>query len=205
LNGAVVTLVLALGLGVIVVRRRSFAIALVAAQSLALGLGALELVGARSSEYLVASLVLVVKAFALPALLLAVLRRTREPRLVAAAAGPLVRLAGAATAALVTVALLPSLGTGDAHAERTAVALVVVGVAVVIARRPTLFQLLGLIVAENGLSLLAISVPGGLPFVIELGALFDLALVVAVAAAFTRRIHDELGTGDTELLRGLRD
>jgi hydrogenase-4 membrane subunit HyfE len=75
----------------------------------------------------------------------------------------------------------------------------------VIARRPTLFQLLGLIVAENGLSLLAISVPGGLPFVIELGALFDLALVVAVAAAFTRRIHDELGTGDTELLRGLRD
>jgi hydrogenase-4 component E len=205
LNGALVTLVLALGLGVIVVRRRSFAIALVAAQSLALGLGAIELVGARSSEYLVASLVLVVKAFALPALLVAVLRRTREPRLVAAAAGPLVRLAGAATAAVVTVALLPPLGTGDAHAEKTAVALVVVGVAVVVARRPTLFQLLGLIVAENGLSLLAISVPGGLPFVIELGALFDLALVVAVAAAFTRRIHDELGTGDTELLRGLRD
>jgi hydrogenase-4 component E len=205
LNGALVTLVLALGLGVIVVRRRSFAIALVAAQSLALGLGAIELVGERSSEYLVASLVLVVKAFALPALLMAVLRRTREPRLVAAAAGPLVRLAGAATAAVVTVALLPPLGTGDAHAEKTAVALVVVGVAVVIARRPTLFQLLGLIVAENGLSLLAISVPGGLPFVIELGALFDLALVVAVAAAFTRRIHDELGTGDTELLRGLRD
>ena len=80
-----------------------------------------------------------------------------------------------------------------------------VGVSVVIARRPALFQLLGLIVAENGLSLLAISVPGGLPYVIELGALFDLALVVAVAAAFTRRIHGELGTGDTELLRGLRD
>jgi hydrogenase-4 component E len=205
LSGGLVTLVLACGLGVIVVRRRSFAIALVAAQSLALGLGALQLVDARSSEYLVASLVLVVKAFALPALLVAVLRRTREPRLVAAAAGPLVRLAGAATAAVVTVALIPPLGSGDAHAERTAVALVIVGVAVVIARRPTLFQLLGLIVAENGLSLLAISVPGGLPFVIELGALFDLALVVAVAAAFTRRIHDELGTGDTELLRGLRD
>ena len=40
---------------------------------------------------------------------------------------------------------------------------------------------------------------------IELGALFDLALVVTVAAAFTQRIHVELGTGDTELLRGLRD
>jgi hydrogenase-4 component E len=204
-NGPLVTVVLALGLGVIVVRRRSFAIALVAGQSLALGLGALSLAGARSSEFLIASLVLIVKAIVLPALLLAVLRRTREPHLVAAAAGPLMRLSGAAVAALVTVALLPPLGTGDAHAEKTAVALLVVGMAVVIARRPTLFQLLGLLVAENGLSLLAISVPGGLPFVIELGALFDLALVVAVAAAFTRRIHDELGTGDTELLRGLRD
>ena len=40
---------------------------------------------------------------------------------------------------------------------------------------------------------------------IELGALFDLALVVTVAAAFAQRIHDELGTGDTDLLRGLRD
>jgi hydrogenase-4 component E len=200
-----VTLVLVLGLGVVVVRRRSFAIALVAAQSAALGLGALELAGERSSEFLVASLVLVVKAVAVPALLVAVLRRTRERRLVAAAAGPLVRLAGAAAVALVAVALLPPLGTGGAHAEKTAVALVLVGVTVVIARRPALFQLLGLIVAENGISLLAISVPGGLPYVIELGALLDLGLVVVVAAAFTRRIHGEFGTGDTELLRGLRD
>jgi hydrogenase-4 component E len=204
-SGPVVTLVLALGLGVVVVRRRSFAIALVAAQSLALGLGALDLAGERSSEFLVASLVLIVKAVALPALLLAVLRRTREPRLVAAAAGPLMRLSGAAAVALAAVALVPPLGLGEPYAGQAAVALVLVGVTVVIARRPTLFQLLGLIVAENGLSLLAISVPGGLPYVIELGALLDLGLVVAVAAAFTRRIYEELGTGDTELLRGLRD
>ena len=205
MSDALITLVLVLGLGVVVVRRRSFAIGLIAAQSLVLGLGALGLSDERSSEFLVASVVLIVKAVALPALLFAVLRRTREPRLVAAAAGPLVRLAGAAAVALLVVPLVPPLGLDDARAEQTAVALVLVGMAVVIARRPTLFQLLGLIVAENGLSLLAISVPGGLPYVIELGALFDLALVVAVAAAFTRRIYGELGTGDTELLRGLRD
>jgi hydrogenase-4 component E len=200
-----VTLVLAFGLGVVVVRRRTSAIALVAAQSLALGIGALQLAGERSSEFLVASLVLTVKAVALPALLLLVLRRTREPRLVAAAAGPLVRLVGAGAVAGAAVALLPPLGLADRHAEQTAVALVLVGVVIVVARRPALLQLLGLIVAENGLSLLSISVPGGLPYVVELGALFDLALVVAVAAAFTQRIYSELGTGDTELLRGLRD
>ena len=199
------TAVLALGLAVVVVRRRSVAIALVAAQSLALGIGALGLTSGRSSDFLVASLVLLTKALVLPVLLYAVMLRTREPRLVVAAAGPLMRLALAGAVALAAATLVPRLGLSSAHTERTAVALLLVGVAIVVARRPVLFQLLGLIVAENGLSLLAISVPGGLSYVIELGALFDLALVVTVAAAFTHRIHAELGTGDTELLRGLRD
>lgn len=205
MSGWLVTAILALGLAVVVVRRRSVAIALVAAQSLALGIGALGLTGARSRDFLVASLVLLIKALVLPVLLYAVMLRTREPRLVAPAAGPLMRLALAGAVALAAATLVPPLGLSSAHTERTAVALLLVGVVIVVARRPALFQLLGLIVAENGLSLLAISVPGGLSYVIELGALFDLALVVTVAAAFTRRIHAELGTGDTELLRGLRD
>jgi len=204
-SGALVTVILLCGLGVIVVRRRSAAIALVAAQSLALGAGALGLASGRSSDFLVASVVLLAKAVALPALLLVVMRRTREPRLVAPAAPALARLAGAGAVAFAAVALVPPLGLGDAHTEHTAVALVLVGIAIVVARRPAFLQLIGLIVAENGLSLLAVSVPGGLSYVVELGALFDLALVVTVALAFTQRIHLELGTGDTELLRGLRD
>jgi hydrogenase-4 membrane subunit HyfE len=205
LNEVLVAAILVLGVGVIVVRRRTVAIALIAAQSLALGIGALDLVPGRSSEFLVASLVLLTKAAVLPVLLLVVIRRTREPRLVAPAAPALARLAGAGAVALAVTALVPPLGLGDAQTEQTAVALVLVGIAIVIARRPAFMQLLGLIVAENGLSLLAVSVPGGLSYVIELGALFDLVLVVTVAAAFTQRIHVELGTGDTELLRGLRD
>jgi hydrogenase-4 membrane subunit HyfE len=133
------------------------------------------------------------------------MRRTRETRLVVAANGALTRLAAAGAIALGAVWLTPGLGLGDVHAERAAVAVVLVGITIVVARRPVLFQLLGLIVAENGVSLLAVSVHGGLSYVVELGALFDLAVVVAVAAAFATRIHDQLGTGDTELLRGLRD
>jgi hydrogenase-4 membrane subunit HyfE len=204
-SGWLVTAILALGLAVVVVRRRSIAIGLVAAQSLALGFGALDLASGRSNAFLVASFVLLVKAVVLPVLLGWVMLRTREPRLVGAAAGPLMRLALAGAVALLAATLVPRLGLSSAHTERTAVALLLVGIAIVVARRPVLFQLLGLIVAENGLSLLAISVPGGVSYVIELGALFDLVLVVTVAAAFTRRIHAELGTGDTELLRGLRD
>jgi hydrogenase-4 component E len=204
-NGALVDAMLVLGLAVIVVRRRSVAIGLLAAQSLALGVGALSLTGGRSSDSLVASFVLLSKAIVLPLLLYALIRRTREPGLVVAAASGLVRLACAGAVVLCAVVLVPSIGLGDAHTEHAAVALVLLGITIVVARRPILFQLLGLIVAENGLSLLAVSVPGGLSYVIELGALFDLALIVTVAAAFAHRIHTELGTGDTELLRGLRD
>jgi hydrogenase-4 component E len=195
---------LGLGLAVIVVRRRSVAIALLAAQSLALGVVAVDLAGGHSGEVLVAG-VLLSKAIVLPALLYLLIRRTPEARPVAAAAGPMVRLAAAGAVALCAVLLMPPLGLGAAHTEHSAVALVLVGITIVIARRPILFQLLGLVVAENGLSLLAVSVPGGLSYVVEFGALFDLALIVTVAAAFAQRIHSDLGTGDTELLRGLRD
>lgn len=205
MNDALVVAILVLGVGVIVVRRRTVAIALIAAQSLALGAGALDLTSERSSEFLVASVVLLTKAAVLPVLLLLVIRRTREPRLVAPAAPALARLAGAGAVALAATVLVPPLGLGDPQTEQTAVALVLVGIAIVVARRPAFMQLMGLIVAENGLALLAVSVPGGLSYVIELGALIDLVLVVTVAAAFTQRIHLELGTGDTELLRGLRD
>jgi hydrogenase-4 membrane subunit HyfE len=204
-SDALVAAILVLGVGVIVVRRRTVAIGLIAAQSLALGIGALDLAPGRSSEFLVASLVLLTKAVVLPVLLLVVIRRTREPRLVAPAAPALTRLAGAGAVVLAARALVPPLGLGDARVEQTAAALVLVGISIVVARRPAFMQLMGLIVAENGLALLAVSVPGGLSYVIELGALFDLALIVTVAAAFTQRIHVELGTGDTELLRGLHD
>ena len=116
----------------------------------------------RSGDFLVASLVLLTKAVVLPVLLLVVVRRTREPRLVAPAAPRSCAWRGAGAVALAATALVPPLGLGDAQTEQTAVALVLVGIAIVVARRPAFLQLLGLIVAENGLSLLAVSVPGGL-------------------------------------------
>ena len=206
MSNALIVTILLLGAGVIVVRRRTVAIVLIAAQSLALGAGALQLAAAEhSDEFLIASVVLLVKGIALPLLLLAVVRRTQEPRLVAPAAPALARLGGAGAVALAAAVLVPPLGLGNPQVERTAVGLVLIGIAIVVARRPAFLQLMGVIVAENGLALLAVSVPGGLSYVIELGALLDLVLVVIVAAAFTQRIHGELGTGDTELLRGLRD
>jgi len=205
MNGALVTAMLASSLAVIVVRRRTVAIAVLAAQSTALGLIALGLAGGKRTDLLVAAFLIATKALLLPALLYLLIRRTPEARPVKAAVSPAARLALAGAVSLCAVILVPPLGIGDPHTEHISVAMVLIGITIVVSRRPILFQLIGLLVAENGLSLLAVSVPGGLSYVVELGAVFDLALVVTVAAAFAQAIHDDTGTGDTEMLRGLRD
>jgi hydrogenase-4 component E len=205
MSSAVLVALVALGFGVILVRRRSHAILLVAAQALLLGVAALSLASGGSGGLVVAGVILLVRAVALPALLALARRRTPEPGLIAPSTTVGVRLLVATVVALVAMAVIPPLGLGDRVVEQSAVALLSLGIATVVMRRPALLQLLGILVAENGVYLVAISVPGGLPFVIELGILFDLALVITVAAAFTQKIQSEVGTGDTDLLRGLRD
>lgn len=205
MSPALIVALVALGFGAILVRRRSIAIFVVGTQAMLLGVAALTRAGHDETGLLVAGVILLVRGLALPALLVFVRRRTPEPRLVAPATTVLVRLSVAAVVALVIVASMPALGIGDRGAEQGALALLALGIAIVVLRRPALFQVLGLIVAENGAYLLAISAPGGVPAAIELGILFDLILIVTVAAAFARRIHGELGTGDTDVLRRLRD
>ncbi|MBK5220253.1 MAG: hypothetical protein JJE35_10785 [Thermoleophilia bacterium] len=205
MSPAAITALVVLGFAVMLVRRRSLATLLVSAQAMVLGIAALSLARGRPADFLVAAIILLVRAVALPALLTFTRRRTPEPYLVIPATTVLVRLVLAATVVLIAAASIPPLGLGDRPAEHAAVALLSLGIAIVIMRRPALLQVLGILVAENGIYLLAISVPGGLPFVIELGVLFDLVLVVTVAAAFTHKIHGEVGSGDTDLLRALRD
>lgn len=199
-----IVVLVGLGFGVMLVRRRSLAIWLLTAQSLLLGVAALTL-AEPGSGMVVAGVILIVRAVALPGLLVLTRRRTPEPGPVTPATTVVVRLLVAAVVSLAAVASVPSLGLGDPAAEHGSIVLVCLGIAIVIMRRPALLQLLGILVAENGVYLLAASVQAGLPFAIELGVVFDLALVITVAAAFAAKIHTEVGSGDTDLLKALRD
>jgi hydrogenase-4 membrane subunit HyfE len=90
-------------------------------------------------------------------------------------------------------------------AERGVLALVAFGAATVATRRATLLQVLGIVLAENGLALAALELPGrGSSIAIELGVAFDLTLVALVAAVFHERIFAEFGAGDSASLRTLR-
>lgn len=202
---AAVTALVALGFGVMLVRRRSIATLLVAIQGLLLGVVALVLDAGNGSAMGVAGTILIVRALAIPVLFTRARRRTPERTLVAPATSVATRLVVASAVVLCAVAVTPPLGLGDRVAEHGAVALLCLGIAIVAMRRPALLQALGILVAENGVYLLALAVPGGVPAVIELGVLFDLVLVITVATAFAGKIHERVGSGDTDLLRGLRD
>jgi hydrogenase-4 component E len=204
MSDAVIWSLVISALAVVGVRRRSVAIALVAAQSVVLGASAIADAAGESTALAVAGAALVAKAVVLPILLFSVVTRTRETRWIAER-HPLARLTIALAVALALVALVPRFGLESAAAEHAAVGLVALGITTAVVRGAAIFAALGFLVAENGLYLAALAAPGGVPAFIELGLVFDLVVIVSVAGAFSAKIHEELGTGDTTLLGGLRD
>ena len=203
MSGALVWLLVALGLGVLVVRRRSVAVGLVTVQALLL---AIAVEHAATGAKAAAATALAIRALALGALLLLVVSRTREPRPVRAGVAPLVRAGVAVAFALALTWLVPSIGLESQSAERGVLALVAFGAVTVATRRATLFQVLGIVLAENGLALAALELPGtGSSLAIELGVALDLTLIALVAAVFHERIFAEFGAGDSAALRSLRD
>jgi hydrogenase-4 membrane subunit HyfE len=197
-SGALVWLLVALGLGVVVVRRRSLAVALITAQALVLAVSAAQ-------DRAAPAAVLAIRAVALGTLLLLVVSRTREPRPVRAGIAPIARAGLAVGFALALTWLVPAIGLESRNAERGVLALIAFGITAAATRRATLFQVLGIVLCENGLALAALELPGGSSTAIELGVAFDLTLVAVVAAVFHEKIFAEFGAGDTAALRSLRD
>jgi len=195
--------VVALGVGVVVVRRRSLAVGLVTGQALLLAAVALGVGG--SLDAAVAAAALVLRGILLAALLLFLVRRTRESRPVRAGVAPLARAAAAVGLALALIWLIPPIGLDSMAAERATLSLVALGLVTAATRRATLFQVLGIVLVENGLALAALSLPGSSSLAIELGVAIDLLLIAVVAGVFHERIFAEFGAGDSAALRSLRD
>jgi hydrogenase-4 membrane subunit HyfE len=201
-SGALVWILVGLGLGVVVVRRRSIAVALVTTQALLLAGNSLS---AATASKAAAATALAIRAVVLAALLLLVVSRTREPRPVRAGVAPIVRGGLAVVFALLLTWLVPVIGLESRNAERGVLALVAFGVITVATRRATLLQVLGVVLVENGLALAALELPGsGSSLAIELGVSLDLVLVALVASVFHERIFAEFGAGDSAHLRSLR-
>jgi hydrogenase-4 component E len=146
-SAAVIWTLVALGLAVLVVRRRSLAVALVTAQALVLVGFALQ--EAESGGDVLAACALAVRALVLAALFLLLVSRTRSVRPVRARVAPLARAGIALALALALTWLVPEIGLVSRDAERGVLALVAFGIATAALRRATLFQIIGIVLVEN--------------------------------------------------------
>lgn len=203
MTGLEAWLVVGLGIGVIVVRRRSVAVGLVTVQALVLAVIALHRAG--TSSDVVVALSLAVRALALGALFWFAVARSREQQPVRAPLAPAFRAGIAVVLILALTGLVPPFGLISPAASRAVLALVGTGLTCAATRRATLFQVLGIVGVENGLALAALMSPHASSLVIELGVTLDLTLIAVVAALFHLRIFSELGAGDSAALRSLRD
>jgi hydrogenase-4 component E len=192
------------GLAVVVVRRRSVVVAIVTAQALALAVAAL--LDARTADDVVAGGALAARAVLLAVLFAGVVARTRERRPVHARVPPLLRAGLGVLLALALIWLVPPIGLDSPNAERAVLSLIAFGIATAGLRRATVLQVLGIVLVENGLALAALELPGDTASAaVEVGVAFDLMLVSVVAAVFHQRIFGLFGAGDTAALRALRD
>ncbi len=161
------------------------------------------------APYLVALGVLVLKAFAIPAVLRRVLADSGEAR----ETEPLVNVsASLLAAALLTllayvvsqplVALAPSAAT---RALPVGVAVVLLGFFVLVTRRRALSQVVGFLLLDNGIATTAFLAASGVPLVVELGVSLDVLLVVLVLQILAARMRMTFGGTDLDELNELRD
>src|SRR5439155_15786380 len=100
--------------------------------------------------------------------------------------------------------VIPGASVGATRALPAATAEVLTGLLIVMTRRKALSLVVGLLIFENGIALTAFSLTYGMPFVVELGVLFDVLVAVVVAWVYASRMLDVLGTTSTDRLRNLR-
>jgi hydrogenase-4 component E len=116
------------------------------------------------------------------------------------AAATLTLLAYAVSRPLVQLAPTPA-----TRAVPAALAVVLIGFLVLITRTRAVSQLVGFLLLDNGITLIAFLTTTGVPLVVELGVSLDVLLAVLVLQVLTARMRAAFGGTDLDELRELAD
>ncbi|MHB1510569.1 MAG: hypothetical protein ACYCST_14800 [Acidimicrobiales bacterium] len=156
-----------------------------------------------------AAVVIAVKGLAIPMLL----RHVTGDQPLERETRPLVNVPASlvASAAVIFIAFARTRGIAR-YVGTTAGTLVPVGFAallvgyfVLVSKRRPVFQMVGLLLVDNGISLVAFLVTAGVPFLIELGVSLDVLLAVVVLGVLAVRLRTDFGDLDLDDLRELHD
>jgi len=100
--------------------------------------------------------------------------------------------------------LFSSVNQGMVSILAVAFFMVLTGLFLMISRITALAQVVGLLVMENGLFLLASTVSGGMPFFVEIAIFFDVFISVVIMGFFVYRINKLFTHIDVDKLSHLR-
>jgi len=199
------TMILILGAGQIY--RAVYA---VAAQSVFIGAAGVVLGAATGNPdlWVIAGITILIKAIALPWLLLRVVRRMKIRLEIEPVIPISVTLVIAGGIVVLSFYLAASLGSVrqaiTGNALPVGVALTLLGVLVMVSRRKALTQMVGLFASENGIFFTAMAVSQGMPLIIEIGVILDVILGALVMGILVLRVRSTVDAdiADLDELKG---
>jgi len=164
--------------------------------------------GRHAELYVVAALLVAVKGIAIPRLLGRMERRFSTERELAPYVNTATSLVVAGLLVLFGYAVMRPVVAASALPTRAAMplamGLVLVSLFVVVSRKKALTQVIGFLMLENGVALLALLGAYGIPLIVELGVFLDALMGFLVMQIFVYRIHETFETLDIDQLDRLR-
>ena len=203
-------LILLFSTGLLVVNRRlSVAVGLLAFQSLVLAFISIVVAVTTGIEhiYLASILTVVVKVVGATLVLGYVLRKVKNR------VETQVMSRGISLALVVGLILVSYSAIGPVHLANTisspnslpvAISMVLIGLFIMVSRKKALMEVVGLITIENGLFLVALSTTYGMPLLVEFGIFFDVAVGVIMMGFFAFHINVVFETINTDELNTLK-
>lgn len=190
-----------------------FYIRLFALQSFLLGgVALLVALGYGEKHILIAAvLTIVVKVIAIPAVLNRVIDRIKVQKEVDFSVNVTVSLLVCGAMVILADSVAQSILSsqqGNAPAVSrvlsVSIAVMLIGLFIMTARKKALTQIIGLLTIENGVFLSGLSITYGMPLIVEAGIFFDILVAVLILGVFIFRINQTFDSINVDALRRLR-
>ncbi len=179
-------------------------------QSLLLAAYAFVAAAAFHEPYLIgtAVLVLVLKVFYIPRLLLKTAKSSRVMHRLHAYLRPSMQLALAAVMILFGFIFAQSfmaVSPENLLIASVSVSMVLLGMLMLVVRKGMYSQIIGFLMMENGIFIFGLALTGGMPALVEVGIFSDVLIGSIVMATLAYRVQKEFGTVVTDRLSELVD
>lgn len=158
--------------------------------------------------YFISVLLFIVKVAAIPAFMRRITQRIKVSQDIGLFVNPSVSIFAAAglvyMSYLFTRLFIRLPDVTEAGAFIVSVSIILIGIFIMVFRMKALAQIIGLLVMENGLFLLAASISGGMPFFVEIAIFFDVFLCVIILEIFVYKINRLFTHIDVDKLNELK-